>query len=408
MHRRSNATVSPDQGTKGVIRVWVLAAALLAAAGAGAETPGPAPDRLTLGGEVSLAIAPEDPTFFNYTDYDYTPLRLARLRLSGVFRLHDRLALLGEVRSDNLGTPHAHALYLRFRPWPKRPFDLQAGRIPPVFGAFPRRGYGADNFLIGHPLAYQYLTAIRSDALPATAADLVRMRGRGWAPEFPIGSNEDRAGLPLVSAVRWDTGVQARAGSDRLELLAAYTTGTLSSPRVRDDNGGRQMSARVASRPVVGLVLGASAARGAYLSREATEGLAIDTDSFLQQAFGLDVEYSRDYWLVRAEGVWSGWELPSIGGPWVSGPLRARALSVEGRYKLWPGLYAAARVDHLGFNRMREMSVTWDAPVLRVEAGGGYHIRRNLLLKAVYQLNRRDGGQMRSLGVAAGQLLFWF
>ena len=28
------------------------------------------------------------------------------------------------------------------------------------------------------------------------------------------------------------------------------------------------------------------------------------------------------------------------------------------------------------------MAVTWDAPVLRVEAGGGYHIRRNLLVKA--------------------------
>jgi hypothetical protein len=197
-------------------------------------------------------------------------------------------------------------------------------------------------------------------------------------------------------------------GSDRLELLAAYTTGTLSSPRVHDDNDGRQISARLASRPVVGLVVGGSAARGAYLARESTQGLAIDADEFLQTAYGLDVEYSRGYWLIRAEGVWSGWEIPSIGGPWVSGPLRARALSVEGRYKLVPGLYAAARVDHLGFNRMQAMEVTWDAPVLRVEAGGGFHIRRNLLAKAVYQYNRRDGGRMRSLDVVAGQLLFWF
>lgn len=391
-----------------MIRAFVLATALLAAAGVGAQTPGPVPDRLTLGGEVSLAIAPQDPTFFNYTDYEYNPLRLARLGLSGAFRVHDRLALLGEVRSDNLGTPRAHALYVRIRPWPQRPFDIQAGLIPPVFGAFGRRSYATDNFLIGYPLAYQYLTAIRSDALPATAADLVRMRGRGWRPSFPIGSQEERPGLPLVNALRWDTGVQARAGSERLELLAAYTTGTLSSPRVRDDNGARQVSARVASRPIVGLLLGASAARGAYLSRESTEGLLFDADTFLQQAFGLDVEYSRDYWLVRAEGVWSGWDVPSIGGPWVSGPLRARAFSLEGRYKLWPGLYAAARVDHLGFNRMQGMSVTWDAPVLRVEAGGGYHIRRNVLVKAVYQHNRRDGGRMPSLDVAAGQLLLWF
>jgi hypothetical protein len=294
------------------------------------------------------------------------------------------------------------------RPWLQKGLVIQAGLIPPVFGAFARRSYATENFLIGYPLGYQYLTAIRSDALPATSSDLVRMRGRGWQPSFPVGSQEAHPGLPLVNALRWDTGVQARVGSDRLELLAAYTTGTLSSPRVHDDNDGRQISARLASRPVIGLVVGGSAARGAYLARESTQGLAIDADEFLQTAYGLDVEYSRGYWLIRAEGVWSGWEIPSIGGPWVSGPLRARALSVEGRYKLVPGLYAAARVDHLGFNRMQAMEVTWDAPVLRVEAGGGFHIRRNLLAKAVYQYNRRDGGRMRSLDVVAGQLLFWF
>jgi hypothetical protein len=390
-----------------MVRAIVFAAAVLTAGVAGAQTT-PAPRRLILGGDVSLGIAPPDPGFFNYTDYEYTALRLARVGLSGVFRVHQQLALVGEVRSENLEPPHVHALYVRVRPWADRPFDLQAGLIPPVFGSFPRRTYAADNFLIGYPLAYQYLTSVRSDALPATADDLVRMRGRGWEPSFPIGSQEAAAGLPLVDALRWDTGVQARVGSDRLELLAAYTTGTLSSPRRRDDNGGRQLSARVASRPVTGLVLGASAARGAYLSRESTGGLAIDADTFLQRAFGLDVEYSRDYWLVRAEGVWNGWDVPAIREPWVTGPLRARALSVEGRYKLWPGLYAAARVDHLGFNRLRGMAVDWEAPVVRVEAGGGYYVRRNLIAKAVYQHNRRDAGFRRSHDVAAAQLLFWF
>jgi hypothetical protein len=328
--------------------------------------------------------------------------------LSGIFRVHERLALVGEVRSDNLETPRAHALYARIRPWREKPFDLQAGLIPPVFGAFPRRSYASDNFLIGYPLAYQYLTSIRPDAVPATADDLLRMRGRGWQPSFPIGSQEVAPGLPLVNALRWDTGVQARVGSQRLEALAAYTTGTLSSPQVRDDNGGRQLSARVAARPVVGLVLGASAARGAYLHRAATATLAVDGDSYVQQALGLDVECSRDYWLVRAEGVWNAWDVPAVREPWVSGPLRARAVSVEARYKLMPGLYAAARLDRLGFNRLPGMAVPWDAPVLRLEAGGGYHLRRNLLAKLVYQHNRRHDGRRRPLDVAAGQLLFWF
>ena len=391
-----------------MVRPFVVAAALAVASGAGAETPVPPAARLTFGGEISASMAPPDPAFYNYTDYEYNPLRLARIGLSASWRIHDRLAVLGEVRSDNLGTPRAHAAYLRFRPWRERAFDVQAGRIPPAFGAFARRSYASDNFLIGSPLAYQYLTSLRSDALPATTSDLLRMRGRGWRPRFPVGSQAQGPGLPLVNALRWDTGVQARVGSDRLEALAAYTVGTLSSPRLRDDNGSRQLCARVAARPVVGLLLGASAARGAYLGRVATEGLAVDGDRFVQQAFGLDVEYSRDYWLVRAEGVWSGWDVPPIREPLVSGPLRARGISVEGRYKLWPGLYAAARLDHLGFNRLAGTAVPWDAPVLRVEAGAGYHLGRHVLLKAVYQHDRRDDGRGRSLDAGAGQVLLWY
>ena len=383
-------------------------ALLLAAATAGAEPEPPPPPRLTVGGEASATFAPEDPTFFNYTDYDYTALRLGRLALSGALRLGRGVSVLAEVRSDNLGAPRIHGLYARFRPWAARDFDVQAGLVPPVFGAFARRSYAADNFLIGYPLAYQYLTAIRSDALPGSADDLARMRGRGWRPSFPLGSQDVRPGLPLVSTLRWDTGVQARAGGERVEALVAVTTGTLGSPRVRDDNGGKQLSARVAARPVVGMVLGASAARGAYLDRDAVTGLGVDVDSLRQRAWGLDAEYSRGYWLLRGEGVWSGWDVPYVREPRIASPLRARAVSVEGRYKVWPGAYVAARVDHLGFSRLAASDTTWDAPVLRVEGGGGYSIRRHLLLKAVYQHNRRDGGRSRSLRVLAGQLLYWF
>ena len=91
----------------------------------------------------------------------------------------DRLSVLAEIRTDNLHRPRPYALFVRVRPWPARRFDVQAGRIPPVFGAFSRRPYPADNFLVGYPLAYQYLTSLRPDALPANADELIRMRGRG-------------------------------------------------------------------------------------------------------------------------------------------------------------------------------------------------------------------------------------
>ena len=53
-----------------------------------------------------------------------------------------------------------------------------------TFGAFARRTYANDNPLIGYPLAYQYLTSLRPDAVPATAdalafAEPVVARGDG-------------------------------------------------------------------------------------------------------------------------------------------------------------------------------------------------------------------------------------
>ena len=83
---------------------------------------------------------------------------------------------------------------------------------------------------------------------------------------------------------------------------------------------------------------------------------------------------------------------------------------VEGRYKIRPGLYVAARLDHLGFGQIAAAGrmQSWDAPVTRVEGGAGYSIERNLLLKITGQVNRRDGGRTRNAVMAAGQLVYWF
>jgi hypothetical protein len=134
------------------------------------------------------------------------------------------------------------------------------------------------------------------------------------------------------------------------------------------------------------------------------------TTDFNQTAWGADLEYSRGYYLVRAEALISTWTLPLIGSPSNELPLSAVATVVEGRYKIRPGLYAAARVDHLGFSVVTSDTrrQTWDAPVTRWEIGGGYSIQRNLLLKLEYQHNSRDGGRVTNLSLGAVQLVYWF
>lgn len=380
------------------------------------EGPLRSPDgTLVLGGEVvATAGATDNSAFFNYTDYEHNALRMVRLALAGRWRPVGPIAFVAEVRAEDVRDVSAHAAYVRIRPWQTRAFDIQAGRIPPSFGAFGRRAYNADNPLIGYPLAYQYVTSLRSDAIPAAPDDLLRMRGRGWRPSFPIGSTEQAPGLPLVSAFRWDTGVQACWSGTRLEVTGALTTGTLSDPRLSDNNDGRQVSVRVAAKPIVGLLIGASAARGAWLSGHITEALpeSLRSHDYAQTALGVDAEYSRDYWLVRGELVWSEWGMPLV-QPGRDQKLAALGIWIEGRYRLTPRLFVAARADRLGFssisgNLFEGRPTPWDAPVERVEVGAGWYLQRNLTARGIVQRNWRDAGRVRSRTFVSAQLAYWF
>ena len=372
---------------------------------------------VTVSGDVSAGFGSEDPGFFNYTDYEHSALRLLRLDVSTAVKAGPHFTFLGEIRSENLGNVTPYALYLRIRPWATRDFDIQVGRVPPTFGAFARRTYANDNPLIGYPLAYQYLTSLRPDALPASADELLRKRSLGWLVRYSLGAPEADAGVPLVSAFRWDTGVQAHTTVGIVSASVAVTAGTVSNPLFSDDNNGRQVAGRVEVRPVVGLILGTSLARGPFFSQAATRAAVGDARdaSFTQTAWGTDLEYSRDHYIARVETIFSRWRMPAASPPLpqlaVQTPLDAMSTSVEGRYKVRPDLYLAARYDRLGFSDETGVAGTlpWDAPVTRIELGAGYSVQRNLLLKGSYQHDSRDGGVLlRIANMFAAQLVFWF
>jgi hypothetical protein len=279
--------------------------------------------------------------------------------------------------------------------------------VPPGFGSYPRRRYGAANPLIGEPLGYQYLTTLRADIPPPNPDALLAVQGTGWRVIYPYPgvAMPPSPGLPIASGERWDAGVEARWGGERLEVAASLTQGTLSRPRLGDDNDGKQVATRVAWRPVVGLVLGASGARGDYATDAGYAGYAMPAGCCRQDAWGGDAEYSAGHAILRAEGVWTSWEISS----WPA-RLSARALMLEGRYRLLPGLYVAARACHVDFSDVEGSAGPrpWDAPASRLEAGFGFSVRRNLLLKAVYQYNERDGGVVRSRDFGAVQVLWWY
>jgi hypothetical protein len=403
------------------VSLAILTLALSTRAGAQGFPDGPlvlGDGRVTIGGDASLTFScaadpnPEQPAcsddtgFFNYTDYNHSTLRELRLNVSAAVRATRHVALLSEIRSLNGNAPVPYALYVRVRPWENRALDVQLGRLPPTFGASARRGYPNENFLVGYPLGYQYLTSLRPDAIPGDGDELLRMRGRGWLSQFTQGNRTPDAGLPLAQAFRWDTGVQIHAASSLADVTGSITTGSLGNPLVLDDNGGKQFAGRVAVHAHPSLVVGVSGTRGPFLTREATNSLTPEADNgrFVQRALGIDAEYSREYLLIRAETIFSRWTLPTL-----ATPLSATATLLEGRYKLTPAFYVAGRFEHLGFSSLSTPTRTaeWEAPVTRVELGGGYRLRRNLLLKTSFQRNVRDGGRVPRLNIGAMQLVFW-
>jgi hypothetical protein len=366
--------------------------------------------RVTISADLTAtAGAHDEEAFFNYTDYERNALRTFQAGLTAVWRPLSQLAALAEVRTDDFARIDLAAAYLRVRPVRDVPLDIQIGRIPPVFGVFGRRAYGADRMLIGYPLAYQYLTSLRADALPASSPDLLAMRGRGWQSSFPIGSPYAGPGMPLISAFRWDTGIQARWTDGTVEAAASFTQGTLANPRVDDDNGGRQVAARIAVQPSAAVKLGASVAQGAWIA----DGLSPDTAGADQTAVGGDLEISAGRWLVRSEAIWSRWDMPFLTPPREGDHVSALASWIEGRYRLTPRIYVAARLDRLGFSTITDTAAgsrpeTWDANVHRVEGGVGVLIQRNVVWRTVLQRNTRDGGRVERRTFLSSQLAWWF
>lgn len=364
--------------------------------------------RVVISGDVAVSGAPDDLGFFNYSDYEHSALREMRVGVAAEVKVSRRLSLLGEVRTGQLSV-RPFSLFARIQPWPGRRVNVQVGRIPPTFGSYTRRAYSRDNPLIGYPMAYQYLTSLRTDSVPASADELVRMRGRGWLTVFSRGVTELDRGVPLVTIFSRDTGAQVNASWRALDTSVAVTLGSPASPKLDDGNDGVTLSTRAALTPAPGVVLGASFATGAFL-RDDVGTLGIRRGRGGQRVGGIDLELAGGRWLTRADIVVSEWRMPVINDPALTGPLRAVAAAVEVRRNLLPGFYVAARAERLSFNTVRTSSgpVSWDAAVTRLEAGVGLAVLHNLVARTTLQLNRRDGGRVRENLLPAAQLLFWF
>jgi hypothetical protein len=374
--------------------------------------------RLTVSGDGAVSFSTSDhDTYFNYGDYQHDTLRLTRLGVAVTLHMGPRVTAVADVRAEGetTGGPweaYPVSLFLRVRPLRASSLAVAAGIVQPVFGAFMQRRYGTGNLLIGYPLAYQYTTAVRADAIPGSADEVLQNGARGWAPHYSIGAGPGMSGLPLVSTTGWSPGVTISAHRGNISAAVAVTQGGLAAPGSVGWNGGWEATGRVELRAAVGLIVGLSGARGSFVDERLspTAATAVANRDPRETALGVDAEYSRGYWLLRMETIVSRRTYPAFRPPYLSDALTAVAIDGEVRYAIRPGLYAAARIGHLAFGTIEGSAgpASWDADVTRIETGLGYSLIRNLLVKVVYQYDRRDSTRSPSVNLGAAQLVVRF
>jgi hypothetical protein len=398
-------------------RVAALAGALCVAPAAGwtqAADPGhdhEAP-RVGVGGELTATLSRRDrAAWFNYTDYERDALRIARIRLFGEWRPAARLSVVAELRTENANDLTAAAFYARWKPVDTQDFTVHAGRIPPVIGAFARHAYGRDNLVAGLPLAYQYLTSLRPDALPERGSDILRMRARGWQSSFPVGSATPAPGIPLISGSRWDTGISATWRRGWIEAAAAATVGSPAIPTMRETNTGRQWSGRLATHLPQGLSVGLSAARAPWIEDDVLRLVPEETPRRSNQTvLGVDAEFGRGPWLVRHEWWQAAFDVP-LAAEQANVRLGAWSAFIEGRYRFHPRWQSAVRLERLSFSDILAdggLPTSWDADVDRAEVVLGFRATRYAELRIGYQQNWRDGGRVRVRGFPTLSLIYWF
>ena len=362
--------------------ILILAAALALA--------GTAQAQLTWAGDIAVTMKGLDQHLTDNTNIrGDDPFSNLRLRLFPRRWISSRVALIGELLYDSGirgGGIRVNGAYLVVNGLMDKPWlNLKAGLIPSPFGNYGLRStYFNLNPLIGVPLLWHHRSPLESDVY-ARAETVLTMR------------RSERGYMPVGYDACWEIGWELFGELGQLEYSLALTEGTLSNP-TESSNFGRQVIIKAGLNPMSGLRFGGSVARGPYLSATAADGDHPRVEDYDATVAGVYAEYKSGFLQLHSEAVQATYESPYITG---NEQLSIWSGYLEGRYDILPVLHLAARYDRFLYSELTVDATTgdtepWGNPVDRIEAGLGYRISREMMLKFVYQYNDRP--QAAALG----------
>ena len=346
----------------------------------------------------------------NTQNYGENPFHTARIRLFADAPIQEHVHAFTEFIYDDGSSKGARLFgaFVRLSDPKGRDIHIEAGKIPFHLGSFANRSSAPKNNLIGAPLVYEYHTDVREDQIPVRGEDIVANRGRGYATSYltggltGVGYTGGRA-LPILYENCWDFGAVVLGTMAPLEFAAGVTNGTAGAPMMNDDNGGKNVLARLGFVPAPWIRAGVSGARGPYLDAEVNEDLPAGhtVEEYMQRVAAADLELSHSHGVLYSEYVYNRFDSPFVGH------LDSRAWYVEGKWTVLPGWYVAARFDRMVFSDVALAGggvAGWDANIWKREIGIGFKPSPRLVAKLVHQQSLVSTSPAVTRAFAAAQL----
>lgn len=268
------------------------------------------------------------------------------------------------------------------------PVNFWVGKIPTPVADFTKRSYAHTNPLIGFPLMHQYKVALPGfDAF--TPSQVLEFRDR-FIP-----------GVTAVYEACWITGVAAFGTANTVRWMAAAGKGTLSNPEARE-NKGFQLAGRIAWEPTTWVAVGISGGVAPYLQHGNFLPAGTSREDVLHRLVGTDLAVSWRDFDLHAELLWSSWDAPLF----LEESVQATSWYLELRYQVLQRIYAAGRADWMVFSKIQSPTgelTPWGFDVTRLEAGIGFKLLREWMLKAVIQRNSFDDPTDKTINLYALQ-----
>ncbi len=279
----------------------------------------------------------------------------------------------------------------------RKPFETLVnfwiGKIPTPVQSFTARSYSHLNPLIGYPLMHHY-------KVPLSGFDVVT--------NTQILSFRDNfsGGVTSIYEACWVTGVSAFGKLDVFDWMVAVAKGTLTNPEARK-NDGYQIAGRIGAEPLPWLKIGLSGGIAPYLENGTSVPSGTSREDVHHRLLGTDASISWKDLTFHSELVFNSWDTPLL----AEKSVHAVSWYVEAKYDIIKELYAAARVDQMLFNEIKDASGTltpWGYDVHRQEIGIGAKLIKELTIKAVIQHNTIDNPSKREITYYALQSVLRF